>query len=102
MHARLFDLLYVLTRKLETTKPIEVVSGYRSQATNAWLAAHSDQVVQNSLHTVGMAVDFRLPGRNLADLYRAALNLRAGGVGYYPVSNFVHVDVGRVRTWFGS
>ncbi len=102
MNARLFDLLYVLTRKLETARPIEVISGYRSPATNAMLAAHSDQVARASLHTFGMAVDIRLPGRDLEDVRQAALALKAGGVGYYPVSNFVHVDVGRVRAWSGS
>lgn len=102
INVRLFDVLYVLTHKLEASRPLEVVSGYRSAATNAWLAAHSEQVARSSLHTFGMAVDFRLPGRQLRDLYQAAWSLKAGGVGYYPVSNFVHVDVGRVRTWWGS
>jgi uncharacterized protein YcbK (DUF882 family) len=100
--ARLFDLLYFLTLKLEANKPIEVISGYRSPATNAMLVAHSSQVAPNSLHTCGMAVDIRIPGRELKDVHQAALTLRAGGVGYYPVSNFVHVDVGRVRSWIGS
>ncbi len=99
---RVFDLLYVLTQKLETKKPIEVISGYRSPATNAMLAAYSEQVAKSSLHTVGMAVDIRIPGRELKDVYKTALALKAGGVGYYPVSKFVHVDVGRVRTWWGS
>ncbi|WP_460034219.1 YcbK family protein [Methylothermus subterraneus] len=102
INARLFDLLYVLSARLETARPIEIISGYRSPATNAMLAAHSDQVAKTSLHTFGMAVDIRVPGRELKDVYKTALNLRAGGVGYYPVSNFVHVDVGRVRTWWGS
>lgn len=102
INAHLFDLLYVLTRRLETAKPIEVISGYRSPATNAMLAAHSDQVAKSSLHTFGMAIDMRLSNRSLRDVYQTALALRVGGVGYYPISNFVHLDVGRVRTWFGS
>lgn len=102
INVRLFDLLYVLSRKLEATRSIEVISGYRSPATNAWLAAHSNQVAQNSLHTFGMAVDIRVPGRELKEVRRAALELKAGGVGYYPISNFVHVDTGRFRTWQGS
>ena len=56
-------------------------------------------VAAHSLHLVGKAIDIRVPGLELRDLYRAAVNLRGGGVGIYPASDFVHVDVGRVRTW---
>jgi uncharacterized protein YcbK (DUF882 family) len=56
-------------------------------------------VVRDSLHTEAMAIDIRVPGRSLRDVQRAAMSLEAGGVGYYPRSGFVHVDVGRVRYW---
>jgi len=99
--ARLLDLLYVLQHKLAARQPFHVISGYRSPKTNAMLRAQSSGVARHSLHMDGMAIDIRLPGRSLAHLHRAALALRAGGVGYYPQSNFVHVDVGRVRHWGG-
>jgi uncharacterized protein YcbK (DUF882 family) len=63
------------------------------------LAAHSDGVAHHSLHMDGMALDWRVPGRTLEQLHRVALAMRGGGVGYYPSSDFVHVDVGRVRYW---
>jgi uncharacterized protein YcbK (DUF882 family) len=56
-------------------------------------------VAENSLHTKGMAADIRIAGRSLALVRRAAISLKTGGVGYYPESRFVHVDIGRVRTW---
>ena len=65
------------------------------------LHEHSSGVASKSLHMQGMAIDIRLPDVELANLHRAALGLQGGGVGYYPVSNFVHVDVGRVRQWGG-
>jgi uncharacterized protein YcbK (DUF882 family) len=83
-------------------KPFHVISGYRSPKTNAMLAKNSSGVAKHSLHMDGLAVDIRLPGRDLSSLHRAALSMKAGGVGYYPVSDFVHVDVGRVRQWTGS
>ena len=59
----------------------------------------SKGVVKNSMHLLGKAIDIRLPGHELKTLQRAAVDLRRGGVGYYPSSDFVHVDVGRVRYW---
>ena len=76
-----------------------VISGYRSPASNAVLREQSQGVAKHSLHMDGLAIDLRVPGRNLADVRNAAIALRGGGVGYYPASDFVHVDVGRVRTW---
>lgn len=96
---RLLDLLHTLSDTLDTTSQFHVISGYRSPATNARLASVSDGVAKHSLHMDGLAIDIRVPGRELADVRRAAIALRGGGVGYYPGSNFVHVDVGRVRTW---
>jgi uncharacterized protein YcbK (DUF882 family) len=95
----LLDLLHELKQALHYRQPIEVISGYRSPATNAMLAARSKGVSKNSYHLRGMAVDIRMPGRPLVELRDAALRLRRGGVGYYPNSGFVHVDVGPVRSW---
>ena len=96
---RLLELLHLLTRKMDARAPYDVISGYRSPKTNAVLAAANGGVAKKSLHLRGMAIDVRLPGRRLKDLHRAALDLRGGGVGYYPAADFVHVDVGRVRSW---
>lgn len=95
----LLDLLSSLRDTLDTREPFEVISGYRSPATNARLVATTDGVAPGSLHVVGMAIDIRVPGRSLETLRAAAKSLRGGGVGYYPKSDFVHVDVGRVRYW---
>ncbi len=96
---RLLDLLYALQDTLDTRDPFHVISGYRSPKTNASLASTGRGVAKQSLHMRGMAVDIRLPGQRLGDLRDAAKALRGGGVGYYAGSNFVHVDIGRVRYW---
>jgi uncharacterized protein YcbK (DUF882 family) len=96
---RLLDLLCELRLKLSTAEPFHIISGYRSPATNALLHAQSDGVATHSLHMDGMATDIRIPGRDLALLRKTALSMKSGGVGYYPSSDFVHVDVGRVRSW---
>jgi uncharacterized protein YcbK (DUF882 family) len=95
----LLDLLYRLDGALGYGGPIHVISGYRSPETNAMLAKRSKGVAKNSFHVRGMAIDIRLPGRDLDDLRRAALRLGRGGVGFYPGSDFVHVDTGPVRSW---
>ena len=81
------------------TRHYEVICGYRCPATNAMLRQHSHGVAKRSLHMSGRAIDIRLPGVELKDLRRAALSMRAGGVGYYPRSDFIHIDTGRVRRW---
>ena len=95
---RLLDLLHQLHGQLETNQPFQLISGYRSPATNAMLHEHSDGVAQHSLHMEGMAADIRVEGRTLEQIRKTALAMKLGGVGYYP-SQFVHVDVGRVRFW---
>lgn len=95
----LLDLLHDLAEVTGTSRPFEIISAYRSPLTNADLHAHSDGVATNSLHLKGMAIDIRLTDIPLNQLRRAALDSRRGGVGYYPASNFVHVDTGRVRAW---
>ena len=96
---KLLDLLNHLHHRLGSNKPFEVISGYRSPRTNAMLHRRSKGVATHSLHMKGMAIDIRLPDRDLTDLHKTALAMRAGGVGMYTKSNFVHVDVGRVRYW---
>jgi uncharacterized protein YcbK (DUF882 family) len=102
MDPRLFDVMHGVARRLEVDAPFQIISGYRSPATNAALHERSGQVATHSQHTLGKAVDVRVEGVDLRRLHRAALSLGAGGVGLYPVSNFVHMDVGRVRHWTGS
>ena len=93
------DLLHRVQTAVGSARPFEVISGYRSPASNRMLTEHSAGVAKRSLHMDGKAIDVRLPGVPLAELRRAGLLLKGGGVGYYPESNFVHLDVGRVRTW---
>jgi len=95
----LLDLLHDIHTDLGTNQPINLVSGYRSAATNAWLASQGEGVARHSMHIEGRAADINIPGRQLSFLQRVALGLRLGGVGYYPRSGFVHVDTGRVRRW---
>ena len=101
MDPRLFDVMHGIHQKLETSAPFQIISGYRSPQTNAMLHARSEGVASHSQHMLGKASDIRVEGIELANLHKAALSMKAGGVGYYPVSNFVHVDVARVRTWQG-
>lgn len=95
----LLDLLFALQQKLESAGPFHIISGYRSLKTNSLLRMTSKGIAKNSLHTDGKAIDIRLPDYELKTVQCAALDLQMGGVGYYPRSDFVHVDVGRVRTW---
>lgn len=96
----LLGLLVDLRRELGTEEPFHVISGYRSPRTNAMLVARSGGgVARHSLHLEARAIDVRLPGVRLGTLREAALDLRRGGVGFYPDLGFVHVDTGRVRRW---
>jgi len=95
----LLDLLFDLQQKLGSEDTYHIISGYRSAETNAFLRMTSRGIAKNSMHTDGKAIDIRLPGYELKTLRRAALDLQMGGVGYYPNSDFVHIDVGRVRYW---
>lgn len=99
---RLLDLLDAVAARTETRKKFQVISGYRSPKTNAMLHEQSGQVAKKSMHLQGMAIDVRLPDVELQHLHAAALSLGRGGVGYYPESNFVHIDVGPVRSWRGA
>lgn len=95
----LLDTLHTLYATFEGRGNFEVISGYRSPRTNEALRHVTDGVAENSLHIQGRAIDIRLTSAKTAALRDAAIALRAGGVGYYPESNFVHVDTGRIRTW---
>ncbi|MDY0009817.1 MAG: DUF882 domain-containing protein [Bdellovibrionales bacterium] len=96
---RLMDILFVMHVRIKNAAPFDVLSGYRSPATNARLRRRSEGVARNSLHMTGQAIDLRLQGTRLTSLRSTAIDLKAGGVGFYPRSNFVHVDTGRVRHW---
>ncbi len=96
---KLINLLFAIKQTLEIREPFHIISGYRTPQTNSYLRKNNKGVAKKSLHIYGKAVDLRLPGHKLKDLRRAAYRLQAGGVGYYPRSNFVHLDVGRPRYW---
>lgn len=96
---RLMDILYVVNYRLQTSNPFHVLSGYRSPASNARLRRQSEGVARNSLHMSGQAIDLKLPGTRLSTLKKTAVDLKSGGVGFYPRSDFVHIDTGRVRHW---
>ena len=102
MDAALYGLLSDLAAATGHEARYEVISGYRSPRTNEGLRAAGHAVAEHSLHMQGKAIDVRLLGCDLAVFRDAALKAARGGVGYYPSSNFVHVDTGRVRTWTGQ
>jgi uncharacterized protein YcbK (DUF882 family) len=95
----LLDLLYAVTLATSSRGRFEVISGYRSPATNAMLRRNNPGVAKRSLHMQGRAIDVRLSDVDTRALRKAALALKAGGVGYYGRSNFVHLDTGRPRSW---
>lgn len=99
MDPGLIDLLYDLKGVLGTEQPFQVISGYRSPKTNTTLHKKSSGVATKSLHMQGKAIDICIEGIAVRDIQKAAMSLARGGVGYYPRSNFVHIDTGRVRAW---
>ena len=99
MDPRVIDIVKVLQERTKADGPIEVLSGYRSPKTNSMLRNASSGVAKNSFHMYGQAMDIRMPGYNTRRLRDAARKLKSGGVGYYPKSDFVHVDTGKVRSW---
>ncbi len=101
MDPRLFDLVWEVYQDVGATQPVNIVSAYRSPATNAMLASKSSGVADNSQHMRGTAMDFFIPGISLTKLRAAAMKKQVGGVGYYPSSGspFVHLDTGSVRAW---
>lgn len=99
MDPQLLVLLNQVSDKFGSQKVLHVISGYRSPESNRLLSEQSGGVAKHSMHMEGKAIDIRMPGQDLAGLRKAALALNAGGVGYYPESQFVHMDTGRVRHW---
>ena len=98
----LLDVLTDLRTTVGSALPFQVISGYRSAQTNAMLREKSAEVAQHSLHMDGLAIDLYLDDVDIDRLHLAALDLSRGGVGYYPVTKFVHLDVGPVRHWQGG
>ncbi|MBI6548482.1 YcbK family protein [Xenorhabdus lircayensis] len=96
---KLFDQIYLLQMMMGINKSVQLVSGYRSLTTNNMLRQASGGVAKHSYHTRGQAMDFHIDGTQLAHIRKAALKMRTGGVGFYPKSNFIHIDTGPVRTW---
>lgn len=102
MDTGLYDILGQIQARTGSRQPFQVISGYRSPATNKMLSDRSGEVAKHSLHMEGKAMDIYLEDVALEHVRTAALDLGRGGVGYYPRSRFVHVDVGRVRQWKGA
>lgn len=97
---KLFDVVSQVAASLgKADAEIHIICGYRTPSSNNYLRTHTSGVAKNSLHMLAEAMDIRLPGIRTSVFRDAALALHQGGVGYYPESNFVHVDVGRVRHW---
>lgn len=99
MDLRTIDIMAAAHNLLETDQPFALLSGYRSPQTNAMLRSRSSGVARNSLHVKAQAADLQLRGRSVDQIARAAAACRAGGVGRYSRSNFVHMDCGPVRSW---
>ncbi len=99
MDKNLFDQISKIQSLLGTQAEVQIISGYRSPATNEMLRGQSLGVAKKSFHMLGQAIDFRLDGVQLSQVREAAIELGAGGVGYYPSSDFVHIDTGPVRHW---
>ena len=95
----LLDYLHAVKARTGSQSEFEIISGFRSPATNAMLRNLTDGVAKRSLHMQGKAIDVRMNDVPTASLRKAALNLRRGGVGHYPQSDFVHLDTGRFRSW---
>jgi uncharacterized protein YcbK (DUF882 family) len=97
---RLYDIMEQLTISMgHPGAEVDIICGYRSLVTNEFLRAHTTGVSKTSLHLQAEAIDLRIPSVNTLKLRKAALALHRGGVGYYPHSDFIHVDTGRVRQW---
>lgn len=98
---RTVDIMAAAHNLLDVNEPYMLLSGYRSPQTNAMLRSRSRGVARNSLHMKGQAADLRLNSRSVSQMARAAAACKAGGVGTYSRSNFVHMDCGDVRSWGG-
>jgi uncharacterized protein YcbK (DUF882 family) len=99
IHPQLLDALHDIRARVHSDNPFHIISGYRTLETNRYLRRRSCAVASNSFHLKGEAIDFRLPDCGLHRVRHAAMNLKAGGVGFYPGSDFIHVDIGPIRFW---
>jgi uncharacterized protein YcbK (DUF882 family) len=99
MDPAVFDILHEIQSESGSSGTYQIISAYRSPATNESLRGKSSGVAKNSQHLLGKAIDVRLTDLDTAELRDVALSLKRGGVGYYKASDFVHVDTGRVRQW---
>ena len=101
MDRHLFDIIWEVYRDVDGKKPIQIISAYRSPATNAMLRRRSSGVARFSQHMLGHAMDFFIPDVSLEQIRFAGLRLQRGGVGFYPTSGspFVHLDTGSIRHW---
>ncbi|BEU02454.1 hypothetical protein OAG1_12540 [Agarivorans sp. OAG1] len=102
MDKALYMQMALLQDRLGGKVHFDIISGYRSPATNEMLRKNGGGVARKSFHMTGQAVDLRVKGQSLAKVHQHALDLKLGGVGYYPASGFIHLDTGRVRSWRGS
>lgn len=99
MDTKLLDLLFNLSNKLNTKEPFNIISGFRSTSSNEYLHNNTQGVAKKSLHMEGKALDISLSGVSLVILRNESVRMGYGGVGFYPESNFVHVDVENIRYW---
>ena len=99
MDPGLIDIFFALSAFTGTNGTFKILSGYRSPETNSWLRRFSHGVAEHSMHIEGKAVDIRMDELSTREIRQAGLALGMGGVGYYPRSNFVHLDTGRIRNW---
>jgi uncharacterized protein YcbK (DUF882 family) len=95
----LLDVVHAVKCRIGRDQPFHLISGYRTPRTNEMLRRTTTGVARHSFHTMGRAIDIRLPGYCTRRLRQACVKMQSGGVGYYPKSDFVHVDTGSVRTW---
>ena len=96
---RLLDILWAVQQEMGRQGTYQVLSGFRSPRTNNMLRSGSNGVAEHSLHMEGRAIDIRFEGINTRQIRECAVEMKCGGVGYYPKSDFVHLDTGRYRTW---
>ncbi|WP_413699069.1 DUF882 domain-containing protein [Psychromonas sp. KJ10-10] len=99
MDKQLFDQITAIQEIIGSKAQVQIISGYRSPATNHMLSTKSSAVAKKSNHMLGKAMDFRLEGVPLIEVRKVALSLKAGGVGYYPKSDFLHIDTAQFRSW---
>jgi len=99
MDVDVIDQIFAIQKRLGSKEQVSIISGYRSKSSNEELRQRRRGVAKRSYHTLGRAIDIRIPGQSLSKQRKAALQLSAGGVGYYRRSNFLHIDTGPVRRW---